>query len=128
MKKYIALSLCAILFAILSANCSQDSHQPKHITEDNMIITGVSFMPDSLNFYIDYNTVSFQLGSLLYDPFCELNPDNLTGLFRMGFDHNFDMTWGARGGTLLGNTLAAGKALPPEPVNVYYDVSPEPRD
>jgi microcin C transport system substrate-binding protein len=139
MRKYFVLFICVLLFT----GCGEVNRQFEGMTGENMIVAGASFMPDSLNFYIDYNTVSHLLGALHYEPLCELdletlevrgvlaesweisedkrtytftlnnnarwadgspvatgdilftyqtimNPDNLTGLFRMGLEQEFE--------------------------------------
>ncbi|MBN2532410.1 MAG: ABC transporter substrate-binding protein [Spirochaetales bacterium] len=139
--RYYVLPIILILF--LFAGCGEKTDQLDMLSDENTLVSGTVAMPDSLNFYIDYNTLSIQIASLLYEPLCErdpdtldirgvlakewkisedkltytfhlndnarwadgspvttddvlftyntiMNPDNLTGLFRMGFEQDFN--------------------------------------
>jgi ABC-type transport system substrate-binding protein len=152
MKKFF-LFLCIFIF-LLFTGCGKKTDQPALVDEENILVAGTESMPDSLNLYIDYNSLSIQIAKLLYEPLCDrdldtldvrgvlakdweisedkltytfhlnenakwadgspvttddvlftyntiMNEDNLTGLFRIGFEEHFDKVYAVDSKTVV---------------------------
>lgn len=190
MKKYFVF--LSIFILLLLAGCGGNTDLPIELGEENTLVSGTVAMPDSLIFYVDYNSLSILIASLLYESLCErdpdtlnvrgvlakeweigddkltytfhlnenaqwadgspvttddvlftyetiMNPDNLTGLFRMGFEQSFDDVYADEDSILsdwwhedekysaLKKAVKNGTKLLPEPINIYYNATLEPQ-
>jgi microcin C transport system substrate-binding protein len=66
--------ICALFSAVmLFAACQGGKGEAATLSAENSIIIGAEQMPKSLNFFVDYNTFSIEVGQLLYESLCERN-------------------------------------------------------
>jgi microcin C transport system substrate-binding protein len=70
------------LMVLLFASCDGQGGQSPALSQENIVTMGSQSMPNSLNFFVDFNTLSIQIGSLLYESFCERDAEtyDLQGL------------------------------------------------
>jgi microcin C transport system substrate-binding protein len=66
-----------IFFSFLVWACEGPVQTPVQISDENILVSGTASMPNSLNVYIDYNSLSIEIASLLYEPLCELDWETL---------------------------------------------------
>jgi microcin C transport system substrate-binding protein len=73
MKKLAGTVLLLVVF--LFAACQGQEGEAASLSAENSIVIGAAQMPKSLNFFVDYNTFSIEVGQLLYESLCERNAE-----------------------------------------------------
>jgi len=106
MRRTIYIYLLCIT-VLLFAACRGPEDRSASLSTENMIVIGAAQMPKSLNFFVDYNTFSIEVGQLLYESLCERNaetwelegrlakswtisPDKLTYTFKLNPDAKWE--------------------------------------